>query len=349
MNYDDLKLSVEAMSGGKNTVILDDLGKPSVMVSIPKMSYADIMEDGSSETLPCFIVDGQELDQIWVSKYLNIVVDDRAYSLPGKDPATSMTFERTLEVCRNKGAGWSLMPNGLWGAIHGLCLKNNFLPHGNTNYGSDITYSHEKGVCSYSENNTTHRTSSGSGPATWYHDGTSSGIADMVGNVMERCTGLRLVDGEIQIIPDGTSMKSDCDLSESSPLWQAILPNGTLVSGGTEGTLKYNLTSSSAIPSLSTKVDYMTDSTFGTKLNLVAAEEDTSVPILLQVLGLYRISNTVENTGTLWIATSGERIPARGGNYLNGISAGIVALNLSLTRSLILKTLGFRSVYYEMP
>ena len=28
-NFDDLKLSIEALSGGKNTVLFDDLGMPS--------------------------------------------------------------------------------------------------------------------------------------------------------------------------------------------------------------------------------------------------------------------------------------------------------------------------------
>ena len=31
-NFDDLKLAVEALTGGKNTVLLDDVGLPSIMV-----------------------------------------------------------------------------------------------------------------------------------------------------------------------------------------------------------------------------------------------------------------------------------------------------------------------------
>ena len=36
-NFDSLKLTVEGMSGGKNTVIFDDLDMPSIMVRIPQM------------------------------------------------------------------------------------------------------------------------------------------------------------------------------------------------------------------------------------------------------------------------------------------------------------------------
>lgn len=36
-NFDDMKLAVEALSGGKNTVLFDDIGMPSIMVILPKM------------------------------------------------------------------------------------------------------------------------------------------------------------------------------------------------------------------------------------------------------------------------------------------------------------------------
>lgn len=31
-NFDDMKLAVEALSGGKNTVLFDDLGMPSIKI-----------------------------------------------------------------------------------------------------------------------------------------------------------------------------------------------------------------------------------------------------------------------------------------------------------------------------
>ena len=36
-NFDDMKLAVEALSGGKNTVLLDDRGMPSIMVAFSKI------------------------------------------------------------------------------------------------------------------------------------------------------------------------------------------------------------------------------------------------------------------------------------------------------------------------
>ena len=46
-NFDDFKLAIEAMSGGKNTVLFDDMEMPSVMVPFPKMNISEIMDGGS--------------------------------------------------------------------------------------------------------------------------------------------------------------------------------------------------------------------------------------------------------------------------------------------------------------
>jgi len=143
-NFDDFKIAVESMSGGKNTVILDDLGMPSIVVPFPKLLYSDVITGGTQEALPQFIVDGVEVDVIYQSKFQNIVVNDRAYSLAMKDPRASITFDAALAACRNKGAGWHLQSNGLFAAINLWSQKNKTVPHGNTNFGQDYTNSFEK-------------------------------------------------------------------------------------------------------------------------------------------------------------------------------------------------------------
>lgn len=63
-----------------------------------------------------------------------------------------------------------------------------------------------------------------------------------MGNVWEWVAGLRLVNGEIQIIPDNDAAFASTDMSASSPLWKAIrASDGALVSPGTSGTLKYDI------------------------------------------------------------------------------------------------------------
>lgn len=95
-NFDDFKLAIEAMTGGKNTVLFDDMGMPSVMVPFPKMKIAEIMSGGSQNIHPAFSVGGVEKDVLYVSKFQNIVLNDRAYSLPMRDPKVYVTFDQAL-------------------------------------------------------------------------------------------------------------------------------------------------------------------------------------------------------------------------------------------------------------
>ena len=81
MQYDDLKLMVGTMSGGKNTVILDDMGQPSIMVKIPKMTYAEMGLGASDAVFPAFIVGEKILDAIYISKFQNIVERRKKYGL----------------------------------------------------------------------------------------------------------------------------------------------------------------------------------------------------------------------------------------------------------------------------
>ena len=143
-NFDDMKLAVEALSGGKNTVLLDDRGMPSIMVAFPKFKISDVIAGGSENIHPAFSVGGAEKDVVYVSKFQNIVMNDRAYSLPFKDPKTGVNFDQSVNYCRNKGTGWGLMPDSLWSAIALWCRKNGTMPRGNNNYGSDHGYPHEK-------------------------------------------------------------------------------------------------------------------------------------------------------------------------------------------------------------
>ena len=44
------------------------------------------------------------------------------------------------------------------------------------------------------------RVATGTGPLTWYHDQTPSGIADLCGNVWDWTGSIRIVKGELQIL-----------------------------------------------------------------------------------------------------------------------------------------------------
>lgn len=344
-NFDDLSMAV-ASFGGNNKVIFDDLEKPSIMVGIPKLKYSDLITGGTQDVLDVFKVDGVEREVIYISKYINVMVNDRAYSLPMKDPKAYINFDTALAACRKKGAGWGLTPNGLWGAIMLWCNRNNFLPRGNTNWDKSYEKAYEKGVNTYIDGS--HgggRTATGSGPVTWYHDGSPAGIADLCGNMWEWVAGLRIVGGEIQIIPYGNCMKLDCDMSAGSTEWKAIMPDGSFVNPGTAGTLHYDVVSSKIV------INTSTNSTFATNIPLsqLAAASSVNIPQIIKALGLMKdTADIYPTTGhQLYVNTDGERLPFRGSGFRNTSSGGLGALDLNNPRSSVGNSVGFRSAYDE--
>lgn len=346
-NFDDLKLSIEALSGGKNTVLFDDLGMPSVMVPFPKLKMSDLIAGGSENIHPAFSVDGVEKSVIYVSKYQNIVLNERGYSLPMRDPRASLNFDQAVSYCRNKGKGWSLTPYSLWSAIALWCRKNGTMPRGNNNYGADHAYGHEKGVPTYYESGKIARCATGSGPNTWNHNWMPDGIADLNGNVWEWCAGMRLMNGEIQIIPYANCMAADASMGASSTLWKAIAADGTLVEPGTAGTLKYNyvsghiqLTSGDITPEDTWRGDTYQNMTLDSAL---------TVPEIAKALLIYPDEPGGDYGGDgHYMNNSGERLPLCGGYWYNTSGAGVFFVYLRNPRSGSYTYIGFRSAYCEL-
>lgn len=346
-NFDDLKLSIEALSGGKNTVLFDDLGMPSVMVPFPKLKMSDLIAGGSENIHPAFSVDGVEKSVIYVSKYQNIVLNERGYSLPMRDPRANLNFDQAVAYCRNKGKGWSLTPYSLWSAIALWCRKNGTMPRGNNNYGADHAYGHEKGVPTYYESGKIARCATGSGPNTWNHNWMPDGIVDLNGNVWEWCAGMRLMNGEIQIIPYANCMAADASMGASSTLWKAIAADGTLVEPGTAGTLKYNyvsghiqLTSGDITPEDTWRGDTYQNMTLDSAL---------TVPEIAKALLIYPDEPGGDYGGDgHYMNNSGERLPLCGGGWYSTSDAGVFYVYLSDPRSYSSANFGFRSAYCEL-
>lgn len=351
-NFDDLAMAV-ASFGGNNKVIFDDLEKPSIMVGVPKMKYSDIITGGTQETLPWWIMDQIEKEVIWVSKYINCVVNDRAYSLPMKDPAAYVNYDQALTYCRNKGAGWHLNQNGVFAALNLWSEKNGTIPRGNTNWDASYTNAYERGVNTYKDPAYTDgrggRTATGSGPVTWYHDHSPAGIADLCGNCWEWVSGMRIVAGEIQIIPYGNAMKSTTSMTADSTEWKAIMPDGTLVNPGTAGTLKVDRTSSSdATLRINTSINAQTDDTNDTSTPFkdTKAVSGVSIPKILIAAGLFPDSAQTA-PGRFWARNNGERLPIRGSGFYDTSGGGVSALRLGNPRSGVNYSVSFRSAFVE--
>ena len=349
-NFDDLALAV-ASFGSTNKVIFDDIGLPSVMVGVPKMKYSDVITDGTQEVLPWWVVDGVEKEVIWVSKYPNIIKHDRAYSLPMVDPKASLNFDTAMAACRKKGNGWHLNQNGVFAALNLWSQKNGTVPRGNTNWGKSYTHAHEKGITSYIDGeHDGGRTATGSGPVTWYHDHSPAGIADLCGNVWEWVSGMRLVDGEIQIIPYGNAMKSTCSMAADSTEWKAIKPDGTLVAPGTAGTLKVDLKTAGATPQIGTTLTNISSGEQWPSLPFkdLAAASDVSIPKILIAMGMFPESSAIYGGDRFYARNDGERLPFRGSSFDNTSNGGASAVRLHYPRSNVGTSVGFRSAYVEL-
>lgn len=359
-NYDDLKLSVEMLSGGRNTVVLDDMGMPSIMVKIPKFKISDVIDGATETTHPAFVVNGVEKDFILISKYQNIVMNDRAYSMPGQDPKTYVNFDQAKAFCENKGKGWHLMTNAEWAAIALWCKKNGFMPRGNNNYGADVGAKHEKGIVTYkyTSNNIEYvgRVATGSGPSSWAHDMTSDGIFDMNGNVWEWSGGLRLKEGEIQIIPDNNAADAISQV-DASTLWKAIKPDGSLCEPGTADSLKWNYTTlptaggNGAFELISgalTGKQADDAAGYGSKsFETLTAKAGLTPPQILKALGLFPVDAS-HGGDTFFFRNNGERLPLRGGSWNGGAGAGVFALDLDYPRSSSGDLIGFRSAFVNL-
>ena len=104
----DLEAAVQLLGGETNKVIYDDIGLPSIMVRFDKKMISELVDDYVTDVVhPAFVVNNTELDNFYVSKYENIIINDRAYSLPLQESRITM-ISKAKEFCTNKGKGWHL-------------------------------------------------------------------------------------------------------------------------------------------------------------------------------------------------------------------------------------------------
>lgn len=314
------------MINSQNVVVFDNEGIPSIMVKFSKCTNADLLPGGSEQTHPMFIIDGEEVDEIYISKYPNTIINGKAYSLPYMKPATDITYEEAAKACFSKGEGWHMLtaPESAYLILESK--KNNTLPHGNTDWGKDYNYSEEKGVCYDGV-----RTLTGSGPATWAHDHTPYGVHDLCGNAWEMIAGLRLMNGVIQVI-ENNNAANPVDTSRDSGLWKPIFVNDKPVHFVVhEGDI---ILSDGGAPG---RWD-------GCRWNDLKI--DIEAPELLKALALCPADDK-DGKSWLYVDTDGERLPFRGADFDSTSNAGVAALSLDDPRSYSFYSIGFRAAFYR--
>lgn len=367
-NYDLSSLALQSVCPN-NVIKVDDSDLPSVLVYIPKFKNSDVLTGGNSATHPAFIVNGSEIPGFYYSKYQNVVHTTKltdgdvtaAYSLPGEDPAVNINFDTSRARCEAKGAGWHLSTNAEWAAIALWCKKNGFLPYGNNNYGKDTRESNYKAIPTYKDGEgKTCRVATGTGPLTWSHDKTLSGIWDMNGNVWEWQGGIRFVWGELQILANNDAADPDNPQNETSVCWKAInAADGSLVEP------ECHVSDTSAKLSGSTiKLDYVSGAWVYTTTVTSSADQSRSclfakvtaaaavgaaAKVLLLSLALLPDDGATEADyeGDYYWLNNGvaERCVIRGGAWTSGAGAGVFYFDGSSSRALVGANLGFRSAF----
>jgi hypothetical protein len=315
------------MLNARNVVIFDNAGIPSIMVRFNKCTNAELFVGGSERIHPAFVIDGQEVDAIYISKYPCTMINGKPYSLPCKKLAASISADDAAAACYAKGKGWHMLTAPEYALVALTSIKGGTPPRGNTNYGKSHSRPGERGEC-YDGSHTL----TGSGPVTWAHNHTPYGVYDICGNVWEMIAGLRLMDGRIEVVKDNDAA-NQIYTGRTSPLWTPILADGkptrfTIIDdeirltndgGGSDGW------------------DYC---------RWKDLQLDIEPPELLKALALCP-EGAESAESYLFVDPDGLRLPFRGGGFHYPTGAGVAALFLDYLRSYVSANVGFRAAYFE--
>jgi formylglycine-generating enzyme len=328
--WDNYKNTIEALSGGKNTVLFDDLDLPSVMVRIPRFNITDVglaKPAGApageyGEAMPAFrgptgYGESGLLTSVLIGKYIAYEYGTRAYSLPYKDPKISIDFDDSKSRCTSKGTGWHLVTNAEWAAIAQWSRENGTMPRGNNQWLEDADDPHESAVPTQTGVvkgvSGTARSYTGSGPDSWNHDHTAYGIADMNGNVWEWTDGLKITDTVAAIMPDKDGSDPGNDFTALEAAW---IDTATDITAG--------MTSGHKILTLRT-------GDLWTGLGIPATADATG--------------SATYGYDYYYYTATGERMARRGGHWSTDVGAGVFALVLSNLRSATRADVGFRLAF----
>jgi hypothetical protein len=354
-NFDLVNLALKATCPA-NEIILDDKGLPSVMVRVPKLKNSDLYAGGDSSTHPAWLVNGVEVPEIYISKYLNVVRGGRAYSLPGEDPASGMTWDTARSYCEAKGRGWHMMTKPEYAAIALWCKKNGFMPWGNNSYGKDSRETLVKAIpATFDGEGKTLHTLTGTGPVEWSHDKTVNGIFDLNGNVSEWTGGVRTVFGEIQVQPNNNGADSSNLQTAVATTWRAIdattglfvVPNGT---GTTPNSVKVDSVASK--PQFRSAIVTQSSDFSGIISEITCdASVSAAAQAVLKAYGLLPDDAGFDYQGDrlYFNNVADERLFHSGGHYISTTIAGVFySGGYYYSRTVANGSIGFRSAYVKL-
>lgn len=325
-----------------NKLITDDRGLPGIYVERAAQQVSALLAGGDSSIHPAFLINGIQHDKIAIGKFQAKTHSNRAYSLPGEDPTAYITFDAAVQACKNKGDGHHLITAAEWAFLALLAKKNGTMPKGNNNYGKDASETLKIAIPTMKDNNgATCRVATGTGPATWSDTGDISGIYDLNGNVWEWVSGMRLVKGELQVIPYNNAADPECDTSAASTQWRAInaaatnyndlfiAPNGQ---GTTAGSVKLDFVSShwQWAVTITSQSDSSRNALFASTTALGLSDFTKKY---MQAMALLPEDGATADdyAGDNFWGNNGadERLPLRGGSWADVSRAGVFALGFA--------------------
>lgn len=218
-NDEELRRREQTAPGVEHDVvaIYDNAGIPSIMHRFRRVTNKELF-GGSDAVHPAFIIGGEVYDEIYISVYENTMINGKPYSLPLQEPVTNITMEDFAQACFSKGEGWHCLTAAEWGLLADTSLKLGTLPHGNTNCSHWHGDDKEQGIIIEDS----YKTLTGSGPATWTHDHTASGVHDLCGNIWEFARGVRIRDGALWAAENNDAALPETDLTECGDGWKPI-------------------------------------------------------------------------------------------------------------------------------
>ena len=361
---------MQILSGGRNSIkwVSDGASTalywPCIVVRRPAKKAEFYLTGAGNDIHPAFKAGATNYDQYWFSKYPGpyIVSNSKTIllSLPGFDGMSNLltraqiapSYDTALTYGKAGGNGSHCVTNAEWMEVAMSCLRDGFQPKGNNYYGrayEDPDLPEYYGVPAYWSSNRIARCLNGSGPLSWFHDGTPWGIWGMNGNFYSVTAGLRQKGGEIQVIANNDAALDATDQSDATGAWKAILQDGSLVAPGTDLTLKYDATAPIKICT-----EITTRTSTGSKSNEfgnVVAADGITIPNILKLLGIAP-ADTAAALGNDYIylrndidGTYLETLARRGGTWLHYTQRGVFILYLGSARSSTYNGYGARSAF----
>jgi hypothetical protein len=356
LNKDALLTAVLAASGARQVVKYNVNGDPCFFTRIPRFNLEDIHPDLGTGPHPAFVVNGVIKSEIFIGTFQAIFEKGCAISIPGQSPKVSVNFDQAKAACALNGPGFHLMTAWERAAVALWCLKNGFQPRGNTSSGKSHEAPWETGTPAPDNAS---KTLAGSGPASWRHDGTVAGIADLVGNVNEWLDGLKSIDGRL-------CFPNDNDFSMDEAQWPAspvYLDTTTSEAGDRDGAadtgdvvlndrvLRYSETPAPAGGADPGDFDYAFNawkaSALSSTYNALPLEKRQQAAQLLIAPKLASSGDLLfpDAKGSIYSRNYGERRPYWGGLWGGGSIAGLACLNLNGRRSDAYSSLGLRPAF----